>query len=111
METRTSISRRPMPCSAGKEFPLPLSAPGLSSLQALWGGGWARIFHASVCGPDVIVSAAALTFEVGRLLLDEASGCSFLAAAVSGGLLIYEHYVLTESLFTMILSLAVFLYL
>lgn len=58
------------------------------------------------------VATALLTYGVGRLTFGRAIGLlSGLAAAVSGGLLLYEQFLMSETLFTFLLTAAIFLYL
>lgn len=57
------------------------------------------------------LGTVALTYGLGRLTFGRTAAVfGGLVAALSGGLLIYEHYVMTESVFTFLLALAVFLY-
>jgi 4-amino-4-deoxy-L-arabinose transferase-like glycosyltransferase len=57
------------------------------------------------------VATALLTFGVGRLTFGWGVGLlSGLAAALSGGLLLYEHFLMSETLFAFLLTLTVFLY-
>jgi hypothetical protein len=56
------------------------------------------------------VGTAALTYGIGRLAFGRAAGLlAGLGAALASPLLIYEHYLITEALFTFFLTLAIFL--
>jgi 4-amino-4-deoxy-L-arabinose transferase-like glycosyltransferase len=99
--------------TGGEEgFPLPLKRPPLYPAFVDLVGAW--------LGPDLRVllavqhllglATAALTYGIGRLAFGRPAGLlAGLATALSGGLLIFEHYVLTEALFTPLLVLAAFL--
>jgi hypothetical protein len=56
------------------------------------------------------VGTAALTYGIGRLAFGRTVGLlAGLGAALASPLLIYEHYLITESLFTFFLTLSIFL--
>jgi len=56
------------------------------------------------------IATAVFTYGIGRLTFGRAAGLlAGLAAALSGPLLIYEHYLITESVFTVLLTLAMLL--
>jgi len=96
----------------GEGFPLPLKRPPLYPLfMAFVGWGLGPDLRGLVAVQHVLgLGVALLAYGIGRLAFGRLVGLlSGLAAAVSGGLLIYEHYVLTEALFTFLLALAVFL--
>ena len=96
----------------GEGFPLPLKRPPLYPLfMALVGRALGPDLHVLVAVQHVLgLATAALAYGIGRLCFGRVVGLlSGLVAAVSGALLIFEHYVLTESLFTFLLALAVFL--
>lgn len=98
----------------GEGFPLPLKRPpAYPVFLALVGWGLGedpRILAAVQHGLGL--ATAALTYGIGRLAIGRVAGVlAGLAVALSGGLLIYEQYVLTESLFTFLLALGVYLYL
>lgn len=97
----------------GEGFPLLLKqAPGYPAFVALVGrllGGDLRNLIAvqALLG----LATTALAYGVGRLTLGRgAAVVGGLAAALSSGLLIYEHYVMSETLLTFLLTLVVFLY-
>ncbi|MCC6177888.1 MAG: glycosyltransferase family 39 protein [Chloroflexi bacterium] len=57
------------------------------------------------------VGTAVVTYGIGRLAFGRAAGLiGGLLAALSSPLLIYEHYLITESVFTFCLTLAIFLF-
>jgi hypothetical protein len=98
----------------GEGFPLPLKRPPLYPLfVALVGWLSGGDLRAVVALQHVLGAATAgLVYGVGRLTFGRGVGVlSGLAAALSGGLLIYEHYILTEGLFTFLLTLGIFLFL
>jgi 4-amino-4-deoxy-L-arabinose transferase-like glycosyltransferase len=58
------------------------------------------------------LGTVALTYAAGRLTFGRGAGaCGGLAAALSGGLLMYEHSAMTEALFTFLLMSGIVLYL
>ncbi len=96
----------------GEGLPLPFKRPPLYPLfVALVGWGISPDLRVLVAIQHALgLGTAALAYGIGRLCFGRAVGLmSGLAAAVSGGLLIFEHYVLTEALFTVLLALSVFL--
>ena len=98
----------------GEGFPLPLKRPPLYPVfMALVGWSLDEDLRALALVQHLLgVGTAALTFGVGRLAAGRGAGLvGGLAAALSGGLLIYERYVLTEALFAFLLTLGVLLFL
>ena len=97
----------------GDGFPLPLKRPPLyPAFMAVVGRGLGEdLRHLAAVQHLLGIGTAALAYGVGRLAIGRGAGLAGgLAAALSGGLLIYERYMLTEALFTFLLTLAVFLY-
>lgn len=97
---------------AGEGFPLSLKRPPVYPvLLALVGRGFGEGFWAPIALQHVLgVGTAALVYGIGRLTFGRGVGLlAGLVAALSGGLLIYEHYLLTEAVFTFLLSLSLLL--
>lgn len=98
----------------GDGFPLPVPR---QPLYPVFIALVARLFGESLENLTAVqhvlgVGTAALTYLIGRLTFGRGAGLfGGLAAALSGGLLIYEHYVLTETLFTFLLTFSVALFL
>jgi 4-amino-4-deoxy-L-arabinose transferase-like glycosyltransferase len=99
---------------SGDGFPLPLKRPpAYPVFVALVGSSFGTDLRNLLTVQAVLgLSTAALAYGVGRLSLGRAAGLvAGLVAALSGGILIWEHYVMSEALFTFLLTLSVFLYL
>lgn len=96
----------------GEGFPLSLKRPPVYPLLlALVGRGLGEGFAPVIALQHVLgLGTAALVYGVGRVTFGRGIGLlAGLVTALSGGLLIYEHYLLTEALFTFLLTLAVYL--
>ena len=94
-------------------FPLPLKRPPVYPLfVGLAGTVLGEDLRVLVAVQHLLgVVTAALAYGVGRLTFGWRVGLlSGLATALSGGHLIYEHYVLSEAVFTVLLTLGVFLF-
>ncbi|HEX3246336.1 MAG TPA: glycosyltransferase family 39 protein [Chloroflexota bacterium] len=98
----------------GEGFPLPLKRPPFFPVfVALVGRGFGEDLRNVAAIQHIVgLGTVALTYGIGKLAIGRAAAIvGGLIAAISGGLLIYEHYLMTESTFTFLLSAAVFLYL
>ncbi len=96
----------------GDGFPLPLKRPPLyPAFVAVVGWGLGEDMRRLAAVQHLLgLGTAALTYGIGRLTFGRRVGLlAGLAAALSGGLLVYEHYILTEALFAVLVALAVFL--
>jgi 4-amino-4-deoxy-L-arabinose transferase-like glycosyltransferase len=96
----------------GEGFPLPLKRPPLYPAFVALVGHWlgSDLRYLAAVQHLMGLGTVALTYGVGRLTFGRPVGfLSGLAAALSGGLLIYEHSVLTEAPFTFLITLAAFL--
>jgi 4-amino-4-deoxy-L-arabinose transferase-like glycosyltransferase len=98
----------------GDGFPLPLKRPPvypvfMAGVGSLLGQD---LRHLTTVQHLLGVATGALVYGVGRLTFGRAVGLlAGLATVLSGGLLIYEHYILSEAVFTFLLVLGVLLYL
>jgi 4-amino-4-deoxy-L-arabinose transferase-like glycosyltransferase len=98
----------------GDGFPLPLKRPPvypvfMAGVGSLLGED---LRHLTTVQHILGVATGALVYGVGRLTFGRGVGLlAGLATVLSGGLLIYEHYVLSEAVFTFLLVLGVLLYL
>ncbi len=98
---------------AGGTFDLPLKRPPLypafmALVSVVTGGNPAHVVAAQHA---LGVGTALLAFGIGRLTVGRAVGVlAGLASAVASGMLVYEHYLLSEALFAFLLPLGVFLY-
>jgi hypothetical protein len=98
----------------GEGFPLPLKRPPFFPVfVAAIGRAFGEDLRYVAAVQHVIgLGTVALAYGVGKLAVGRvAAVVGALVAAFSGGLLIYEHYLMTESTFTFLLTAAVFLYL
>ena len=100
--------------ATGDTFDLPLKRPPLypAFLALVWvtlgqdPGNAVAVQHA------LGVGTALLAFGIGRLTFGRGVGLlAGLVSAVASGMLVYEHYLLSEALFSFLLTLGVFLYL
>jgi 4-amino-4-deoxy-L-arabinose transferase-like glycosyltransferase len=98
----------------GEGFPLPLKRPPFFPVfVALIGRAFGEDLRNVAAIQHVIgLGTVALAYGIGKLAIGRAAAIvGGLVAALSGGLLIYEQYLMTESTFTFLLTAAVFLYL
>ena len=98
----------------GEGFPLPLKRPPFFPVfVALIGRGFGEDLRNVAAIQHIVgLGTVTLTYGIGKLAIGRAAAIvGGLVAAFSGGLLIYEHYLMTESTFTFLLSASVFLYL
>jgi 4-amino-4-deoxy-L-arabinose transferase-like glycosyltransferase len=97
----------------GIDFPLPLKRPpGYPWFLAAIGALTGRALEHVVLAQHILgLSTAALAFGLGLITFGRtAAVIGGLAAAISGELLLWEHYMMTESLFTFLVTLATFLF-
>lgn len=94
-------------------FDLPLKRPPLypALIALVWAGSGEDPAHVVATQHALGVGTALLAFGIGRLTFGRAVGVlAGLASGVAGGVLVYEHYLLSEALFAFLLTLGVFLY-
>jgi len=98
----------------GEGFPLPLKRPPFFPVfVAMIGRTFGEDLRYVAAAQHVIgLGTVALAYGIGKLAIGRAAAVvGGLVAAFSGGLIIYEHYLMTESTFTFLLTAAVFFYL
>jgi 4-amino-4-deoxy-L-arabinose transferase-like glycosyltransferase len=97
----------------GIDFPLPLKRPPaypwfLAAIGTLSGRG---LEHVILVQNVLGIATAALAFGLGLMTFGRVAALiGGLAAAISGELLLWEHYIMTESLFAFLVTLATFLF-
>ena len=99
--------------ATGDNFDLPLKRPPLypAFMALVWVGLGEHPINVVAAQHALGVGTALLAFGIGRLTFGRAVGLlAGLVSAVASGMLVYEHYLLTEALFAFLLTLGVFLY-